>query len=106
MATTPVRPVKLLIAQLLLHLAAAVVVIALIIGLGSLVFGADLPGSPLPFAVAAILYSVAELSIGLLIAGLVSTAKAASVIGPAHLIALVAVTAACIALAAKYFRWQ
>jgi ABC-2 type transport system permease protein len=156
MATTPVRPVKLLVAQLLLHLAAAVVVIALILGLGSLVFGADLPGSPLPFAVAAILYSVAELSIGLLIAGLVSTAKGASIIGnilffpsmffagvwtpgdlmphairwvrditpmgagmtsmqdawsghwpgAAHLIALVAVTTACIALAAKFFRWQ
>ena len=155
-ATTPVRPVKLLVAQLLLHLAAAVVVIALILGLGTLVFGADLPASPLPFAVAAILYSVAELSIGLLIAGLVSTAKGASIIGnvvffpsmffagvwtpgdlmphairwvrditpmgagmtsmqdawsghwpgAAHLIALVTVTAACITLAAKFFRWQ
>jgi ABC-2 type transport system permease protein len=156
MATTPVRPVKLLIAQLLLHLAAAVVVIALILGLGSLVFGADLPGSPLPFAVAAILYSVAELSIGLLIAGLVSTAKGASIVGnilffpsmffagvwtpgdlmphairwvrditpmgagmtsmqdawsghwpgAVHIVALVAVTGVCIALAAKFFRWE
>jgi ABC-2 type transport system permease protein len=156
MATTPVRPVKLLVAQLLLHLAAAVVVIALILGLGRLAFGAALPASPLPFAVAAILYSVAELSIGLLIAGLVSTAKGASIVGnilffpsmffagvwtpgdlmphairwvrditpmgagmssmqeawsghwpgPAHLIALVAVTAACITLAAKFFRWE
>lgn len=156
MATTPVRPVKLLVAQLLLHLAAAVVVIALILGLGTLVFGAELPASPLPFAASAVLYSVAELSIGLLIAGLVSTAKGASIIGnilffpsmffagvwtpgdlmphairwvrditpmgagmtsmqdawaghwPAvvHLVALVAVTGACIALAAKFFRWE
>jgi len=75
MATTPVRPVKLLVAQLLLHLAAAVLVIALILGLGTLVFGAELPAAPLPFAVSAVLYSAAELSIGLLIAGLVSTAK-------------------------------
>jgi ABC-2 type transport system permease protein len=81
MSTTPVRPVKLLIAQLLLHLAAAVVVIALILGVGRLVFDAHLPSSPLPFALAALLYCVAQLSIGVLIAGLVSTAKAASIVG-------------------------
>lgn len=45
MSTTPVRPVKLLVAQLLLHLAAAFAVIVLILGLGSLAFGAELPGS-------------------------------------------------------------
>jgi ABC-2 type transport system permease protein len=81
MSTTPVRPVKLLIAQLLLHLAAAVVVIILILGIGKLAFGAALPSSPVPFALAAILYCVAQLSIGLLIAGLVSTAKGASIVG-------------------------
>ncbi|TCM41702.1 ABC transporter permease [Kribbella sp. VKM Ac-2568] len=81
MSTTPVRPVKLLIAQLLLHLAAAVVVIALILGVGTLVFDAHLPSSPLPFALAALLYCVAQLSIGVLIAGLVSTAKGASIVG-------------------------
>ncbi|WP_246486674.1 ABC transporter permease [Kribbella qitaiheensis] len=130
--------------------------IVLILGLGSLVFGADLPASPLAFAVSVIPYSVAELSIGLLIAGLVSTAKGASIVGnilffpsmffagvwtpgdlmpdairwvrditpmgagmtsmqdawaghwpgAAHLIALVAVAAACIGLAAKFFRWE
>ncbi|WP_433009313.1 ABC transporter permease [Kribbella sp. CA-294648] len=50
MSTTPVRPVKLLIAQLLLHVAAGVAVILVILGLGSLAFGAELPASPLPFA--------------------------------------------------------
>ena len=81
LSTTPVRPVKLLVAQLLLHMAAGIVVIALILGLGTLVFGAELPGSPLPFALSALLYVVAELSIGVLIAGLVSTAKGASIVG-------------------------
>jgi ABC-2 type transport system permease protein len=156
MSTTPVRPVKLLIAQLLLHLAAAVVVVALILGLGRLAFGAELPSSPLPFALAAVLYSVAQLSIGLLIAGLVSTARAASIVGnilffPSmffagvwtpgdlmpeslrwlrditpmgagmssmqdawsghwpgleHVIAMIAVALGCLALAAKFFRWE
>jgi ABC-2 type transport system permease protein len=81
LSTTPVRPVKLLIAQLLLHLAAAVLVIVLILGVGSLFFDAALPGSPLCFTVAALLYCVSQLALGLLIAGLVPTAKAASIVG-------------------------
>jgi ABC-2 type transport system permease protein len=81
MSTTPVKPVKLLAAQLLLHLVAAALVIVLILGAGAVFFDAALPSAPLPFVVAALLYSVAQLSIGLLIAGLVPTAKAASIVG-------------------------
>lgn len=81
MSTTPVRPVKLLIAQLLLHLAAAVAVIAVILGLGRIAFGAELPGSGVRFALAAVLYCVSQVSIGLLIAGLVPTARGASIVG-------------------------
>ncbi|ADB34864.1 ABC-2 type transporter [Kribbella flavida DSM 17836] len=156
MSTTPVRPVKLLIAQLLLHLVAAALVIALILAAGALLFDADLPGSVLPFGLAALLFSIAQLSIGLLIAGLVSTAKAASIVGNIlfftsmffagvwtpgdlmpesirwlrdvtplgagmtslqdawaghwpgfeHVVALVAVTVVCVAVAARYFRWE
>ncbi|GAA1592130.1 ABC transporter permease [Kribbella sancticallisti] len=156
LATTPVRPVKLLVAQLLLHLAAGLVVIGLIIGLGSLAFDAELPGSSLRFTLAAVLYCVAQLSIGVLIAGLVSTAKGAGVVGnillfPSmffagvwtpgdlmpesirwlrditpmgagmtgmqeawaghwpgmiHVVAMLTVTAACVGLAAKLFRWE
>jgi ABC-2 type transport system permease protein len=81
LSTTPVRPVKLLVALLLLHLAAAILVILVIVGLGKVAFGAELPDSLLRFTLAALLYAVAQLSIGVLIAGLVSTAKAASVVG-------------------------
>ncbi|ONI71552.1 ABC transporter [Kribbella sp. ALI-6-A] len=81
LSTTPVKPVKLLVAQLLLHLVAAALVIGVILGAGALFFDAALPSAPLPFVVAAALYSIALLSIGLLIAALVSTAKAASVVG-------------------------
>ncbi|TWD79185.1 ABC-2 type transport system permease protein [Kribbella amoyensis] len=81
LSTTPVRPAKLLMAQLLLHLVAAALVIVLIVGAGSLLFGAELPGSPLQFGVSAALYSVSQLAIGLVIAGLVPTAKTASLVG-------------------------
>ncbi|WP_432941828.1 ABC transporter permease [Kribbella sp. CA-253562] len=156
MSTTPVKPVKLLAAQLLLHLIAAVLVIGLILGAGALFFDAALPSAPLPFVVAAALYSAAQLSIGLLIAGLVPTAKAASVVGnillfpsmffagvwtpgdvmpesirwlrdvtpmgagmtsmqdawsgqwpgTVSLIALVVAIAGCLAVAARFFRWE
>ena len=156
MSTTPARPVKLLIAQLLLHLALGLVVIGLIVGVGKLAFGAELPSSALRFTLAAVLYCVAQLSIGVLIAGLVSTAKGASIVGnilffpsmffagvwtpgdlmphsirwlrditpmgagmtsmqdawaghwpaPIHIVAMLAVTVACVGLAAKLFRWE
>jgi ABC-2 type transport system permease protein len=156
LSTTPVRPVKLLVAQLLLHLAAGAAVIAVILGLGSLAFDAELPGAPLPFTLSALLFTVAMLSIGVLIAGLVSTAKAANIVGnllifPSmffagvwtpgdlmpesirwlrditpmgagmtsmqeawsgqwpgleHVAALLAVTVACVALSARFFRWE
>jgi ABC-2 type transport system permease protein len=156
MSTTPVKPVKLLAAQLVLHLIAAVLVIGLILGAGALFFDAALPSAPLPFVVAAALYSAAQLSIGLLIAGLVPTAKAASVVGnillfpsmffagvwtpgdvmpesirwlrdvtpmgagmtsmqdawsgqwpgTVSLIALVVAIAGCVAVAARFFRWE
>jgi ABC-2 type transport system permease protein len=156
MSTTPVRPVKVLVAQLLLHLAAAVVVIALIVGIGKVAFGADLPASPLRFTVAAVLYSGCQLSIGLLIAAFVSTGRAAGIVGnilffpsmffagvwtpgdlmpeslrwlrditpmgagmsgmqdawtggwpgAAHTVAMLTVTALCVGLAARFFRWE
>lgn len=156
MSTTPVRPVKLLVAQLLVHLAAAALVIVLILGAGAVFFDFALPSAPLPFVVAAVLYSVAQLAVGLVIAGLVPGAKAASIVGnvlffpsmffagvwtpgdlmpesirwlrdvtpmgagmtslqeawtgqwpgAVHLVALVVATAACLAVAARYFRWE
>ncbi|MGC4940897.1 ABC transporter permease [Kribbella sp. DT2] len=156
MSTTPVKPVKLLVAQLLLHLVAAALVIGLILGAGAVFFDAALPSAPLPFLVAVLLYTIAQLSIGLLIAGLVSTGKAASVIGnlllfpsmffagvwtpgdlmpesirwlrditpmgagmtsmqdawsgqwpgTTSLVALIVAIVACVAVAARFFRWE
>lgn len=81
MSTTPARPIKVLIAQLLVHLGAAAAVIVVILGLGKLAFGHQLPDAPVRFTIAALLYCVSQLSLGLLIASLVPTAKGASMVG-------------------------
>jgi ABC-2 type transport system permease protein len=156
MSTTPVRPVKLLVAQLLVHLAAAVVVIVLILGIGTLAFDAELPASPLRFALAGVLFGVSQFSIGLLIAAVALSGRSASIIGNivffpsmffagvwtpgdlmpeslrwlrditpmgagmsglqdawtgawpglAHTVAMLTVTALCVGLAARFFRWE
>jgi ABC-2 type transport system permease protein len=156
MSTTPVQPVKLLVAQLLVHLAAAVVVIALILAVGRLAFDAELPASGARFALAAALFCVSQFSIGLLVAAIASSGKSASIIGnilifPSmffagiwtpgdlmpeslrwlrditpmgagmsgmqdawagawpgleHTVAMIAVTALCVGLAARLFRWE
>lgn len=156
MSTTPVRPVKVLIAQLLIHLAAAVVVVSLIVVVGNLAFGSDLPEAPVRFGLAALLFSVSLFSIGLVIAAVAPSSTGASVIGnilffpsmffagiwtpgdlmpesvrwlrdvtplgagmssmqdawagswpgTEHVVAMVAVTAICVGLAARFFRWE
>jgi len=155
LSTTPVPPVKVLIAQLLLHLAAAAAVIVLIVGMGALAFDAALPDAPLRFVVAALLSCLGLFSIGLVIAALLPTSKGAGIVGnilffpsmffagvwtpgdvmpesirwlrdvtpmgagmsalqdawaggwpdPVHTVSLLAVTAVCLAVAARYFRW-
>ena len=156
LSTTPLRPVRVLIAQLLMHLGAAAAVIVLIVGVGAVAFGASLPEAPLPFILAALLYCTSQLAIGLLIAALVPTGKGASIVGnvlffpsmflagvwtpgdlmpesirwlrdvtpmgagmtgiqdswtgswpaPVHVVALLTVTVACVAVAARFFRWE
>lgn len=156
LSTTPVRPVKVLVAQLAVHLAAAAMVVALIVGVGALFFDAALPESALKFVVAAVLTCAGLFSIGLLIAALLPTAKGANIVGNvlffpsmffagvwtpgdvmpesirwlrdvtpmgagmsalqdawagswpdlAHVIALVIVSALCLAIASRYFRWE
>lgn len=81
MSTTPVRPAKVLVAQLLVHLASAVVVVALIVLVGGLAFGAALPAAPAKFGLAALLFCVSMFSIGLVIAAAAPSSTGASVIG-------------------------
>ncbi len=81
MQATPVHPVKLLLAQLAVNLGAAVVSAALVVVIGALFFDLGWPPAPLAFVAAFLLSAAALMSVGLLIASLARTAKAATSAG-------------------------
>lgn len=81
MSTTPVSPVRLLVAQVANNLAVAIVATVLLIGLGYLVLGSVPPRSPLAFAGVFVLGTASMLGLGLLIAAVAPNAKVAPGIG-------------------------
>jgi ABC-2 type transport system permease protein len=83
LSASPVPPSRLLTAQLLVNLAAVVVVVALIVGVGALVLGVELPANPAGFLLSLVLGALALFSVGLLVAALAPTGRAASGIGSA-----------------------
>ncbi|MEU6250346.1 ABC transporter permease [Glycomyces sp. NPDC047010] len=78
MRTTPVHPAKLLTAQLVVNLLASLVAVALVMAVGRLAFGVPLPGNPLGFAGAFVLGITAVFALGMLVAAVAPTARAAS----------------------------
>jgi ABC-2 type transport system permease protein len=81
MATTPVGPVRVVAAQLAVNLAVALAATAGILTVGRLGFGVALPGQPAGFLVTYVLAAIAMLGLGMLIAALAPTGRAAGVIG-------------------------
>ncbi|WP_329093774.1 MULTISPECIES: ABC transporter permease [unclassified Streptosporangium] len=81
MSTTPVNPVRLLVAQVANNLVVAIVATVLLIVLGYLVLGSVPPKSPLAFAGVFVLGTASMLSLGLLIAAVAPNAKVAPGIG-------------------------
>ncbi|SFQ67451.1 ABC-2 type transport system permease protein [Amycolatopsis arida] len=90
LAASPVPPRRLLIAQLVVHLVAAVVVVVLIVAVGHLALGMELPANPGGFAVAALLGALALFSVGLVVAAVAPSGRAASGIGSAALFPMLA----------------
>ncbi|NBM19703.1 ABC transporter permease [Streptomyces sp. GC420] len=80
MSTTPVRPSALLLAQIVLHFAAALGSALLVIVSGRLAYGVDLPAGPLGYLLALILLALGVLALGSTIGALSRTAKAASAV--------------------------
>jgi ABC-2 type transport system permease protein len=78
---TPVTPRTLLGAQLLLVAGATVAATVLLVLVGSLGFGVAVPRNPAGFVLAVVLGAAALLSLGLLVAAVAPTAKAANAIG-------------------------
>jgi ABC-2 type transport system permease protein len=81
LATTPLRPSRVLGAQLATSGAMAVITAVLILALARIAFGVGLPDAPLAFVVAVILAAAALLGIGLVIAALAPRARIAGAIG-------------------------
>ncbi|MET7372919.1 ABC transporter permease [Micromonospora arida] len=77
LATTPAHPAALLAAQMVVALAAILASALLLIIVGRLAFGVPLPRHPLGFILAFVLGTAALLALGLLVAAVARTTKAA-----------------------------
>lgn len=81
MRTTPVRPTVMLGAQLLMATILSVVTMVVILAIGRLAFGVELPQQLLAYLISYLLLALALFAIGLLVAALAPSSKSASAIG-------------------------
>ncbi|WP_305786807.1 ABC transporter permease [Symbioplanes lichenis] len=81
LAATPVRPAALLAAQLLTNLLAAVAAIALVLVTGRILYAVALPRQPVAYLVAFLACAGTALVLGLVIAAVAPSGKAANSIG-------------------------
>jgi ABC-2 type transport system permease protein len=79
--TTPVGAVRVLAAQLIVNVATIVVAVLAVLLVGRYAFGVELPHQAAGFALAAVLATVAMISIGLLIAAAAPSGRAANALG-------------------------
>lgn len=77
LSTTPMHPARLLIGQLVVNFSAAILSVLLTIVVAYVVFGVDLPHHPLGLACAVVLGGAGTFALGLVIAALAPTARAA-----------------------------
>ncbi len=83
MSTTPAHPSWVLGAQLVVNLAMAAVAVTLVLGVGGWVLGARLPTEALGFALALVLATATLFALGLCVAAVARTARAATAVGNA-----------------------
>lgn len=81
MATTPVRPVSLLGAQLAVDTLVAIVASVLVLAVGRIFFHVGLPDNPAAYVLAFLLTAGAAFAIGLFVAAIAPSGKAANSIG-------------------------
>ena len=81
LATTPARPAALLGAQLATSLLVAAASATLVLLVGRVAFGVPLPGNPVAFAGGFLLSAAAVFAVGLVIAAVAPTGKAANAAG-------------------------
>jgi ABC-2 type transport system permease protein len=81
LATTPVGPTRVLVAQLAVQALAALVTVGVLLTVAALVFDVPLPRQPAAFALALVLTALAMFGLGLMIASVMPTSKSASAVG-------------------------
>lgn len=81
LSTTPAHPAKLLTAQVAVNGVLAAVVIGLVTAVGRLAFDVPLPKRPLGFLASVLLGTLCLFAIGVVMAALAPTARAASIVG-------------------------
>jgi ABC-2 type transport system permease protein len=81
LSTTPVHPAGLLGAQVAMALLIALFAVTLVLGVGIVAFDTALPGQPAGFLVAFVLAAASLLSVGVLVAAVAPSGRAASGIG-------------------------
>jgi ABC-2 type transport system permease protein len=81
MATTPVRPIRMLSAQLIMCSALSVLTMIVVVAVGRIAFDVPLPRQIAAYLLAYVLSAVATLAMGLLIAALAPSGKGAGAIG-------------------------
>jgi ABC-2 type transport system permease protein len=79
--TTPVGPVRVLAAQLMINLTSAVLVVIMILVVAKLAYNVAWPQQFAGFVVAAVLTAIALISIGLFITALAPTGRSAQIFG-------------------------
>jgi ABC-2 type transport system permease protein len=79
--TTPVGPVRVLTAQLVIDVAVVVVMLVLVLAVARMAYGVALPRQLAGFVLTALLAAAALLAIGLFVAAAAPTARAANAIG-------------------------
>ncbi|MCG8921817.1 ABC transporter permease [Lentzea sp. CC55] len=77
LSTTPMSPARLLVGQMVVNFAAVILSVLLTIVVAYVVFGVDLPHHPLGLACALVLGGTGTFALGLVIAALAPTARAA-----------------------------
>jgi ABC-2 type transport system permease protein len=81
MRATPLRPWTVLAAQVLVNLAVTIAGIALLLVVARLVFGLRLPDTPIGVTFALVFSSLSFFAVGFVLAGLLSSARTAQVVG-------------------------
>ncbi|RDI25480.1 ABC transporter permease [Lentzea flaviverrucosa] len=77
LSTTPMHPARLLAGQMVVNFAAVILSVLLLIVVGYVVFGVDLPHHPLGLACAVVLGGAGTFALGLVIAALAPNARSA-----------------------------